>query len=155
SARRSVRRSLRPQAARSGGGPLCEAERAHLLVRHQFRPHREARQRGKSNLGLHLLPARFRAAAARLRRNVYCSPGIGQSTIAGTSMAARLYPAPYRPTEIVDLRRLAARDLEPLLQEEIATWHGDLEWDFEKSADLVRRFVDLRALNGYALLDDG
>jgi ribosomal protein S18 acetylase RimI-like enzyme len=70
-------------------------------------------------------------------------------------MAARLYPAPYRPTEIVDLRRLAARDLEPLLQEEIATWHDDLEWDFDKSADLVRRFVDLRALNGYALLDDG
>src|SRR5690348_7251690 len=70
-------------------------------------------------------------------------------------MAARLYPAPQRPPEIVDLRRLTARDLEPLLQEEIAAWRDELEWDFEKSADLVRRFVDLRALNGYALIEDG
>jgi ribosomal protein S18 acetylase RimI-like enzyme len=70
-------------------------------------------------------------------------------------MAARLYPAPYRPSEIVDLRRLSARDLEPLLEEEIATWRDELEWDFDKSADLVRRFIDLRALNGYALMDDG
>ncbi|HUB77255.1 MAG TPA: GNAT family N-acetyltransferase [Bryobacteraceae bacterium] len=70
-------------------------------------------------------------------------------------MAARLNPAPSRPPEIVDLRRLNARDLEPLLQEETAAWWETLEWDFEKSADLVRRFVDLRALNGYALVDDG
>src|SRR5690349_24857737 len=70
-------------------------------------------------------------------------------------MAARLYPAPIRPAEIVDLRRLSARDLEPLLHEEICAWRDELEWDFEKSADLVRRFVDLRALNGYALMEDG
>jgi len=70
-------------------------------------------------------------------------------------MAARLYPAPLRPPEIVDLRRLSARDVEPLLQEETAAWRDELEWDFDKSADLVRRFVDLRALNGSALLEDG
>ncbi len=70
-------------------------------------------------------------------------------------MAARLNPAPSRPPEIVELRRLTARDLEPLLQEETAAWWNTLEWDFEKSADLVRRFVDLRALNGYALVEDG
>lgn len=70
-------------------------------------------------------------------------------------MAARLSPAPSRPPEIVELRRLSARDLEPLLQEETAAWWDSLEWDFEKSADLVRRFVDLRALNGYALVEDG
>ncbi len=69
-------------------------------------------------------------------------------------MAARLYPAPERP-EIVDLRRLAARDLESLLQEESAAWRNELEWEFEKSADLVRRFVDLRALNGSALVENG
>jgi ribosomal protein S18 acetylase RimI-like enzyme len=68
-------------------------------------------------------------------------------------MAARLYPAP-RP-EIVDLRRLSARDLESLLQEETAAWRNELEWEFEKSADLVRRFTDLRALNGGALIEDG
>src|SRR5436190_4522788 len=68
-------------------------------------------------------------------------------------MAARLEPAPLRPPEIVDLRRLSARDMEPLLAEEIGGWRRGLEWDFDKSADLVRRFVELRALSGYALLD--
>lgn len=70
-------------------------------------------------------------------------------------MAARLHPAPARPPEVVDLRRLSARDLEPLLAEETGAWRDALEWDFEKSADLVRRFVDLRALNGSALIEDG
>jgi ribosomal protein S18 acetylase RimI-like enzyme len=70
-------------------------------------------------------------------------------------MAARLHPAILRPPEIVDLRRIAARDLEPLLQEETEAWRRELEWDFEKSADLVRRFVDLRALNGGALMEGG
>lgn len=70
-------------------------------------------------------------------------------------MAARLHPAPASFQEIVDLRRLSARDLEPLLAEETAVWREELEWDFEKSADLVRRFVELRALNGFALLEYG
>src|SRR6476646_8615160 len=68
-------------------------------------------------------------------------------------MAASLEPALRHP-EIVDLRRLSARDLEPLLAEETTAWENELEWEFDKSADLVRRFVDLRALNGYALIDD-
>ena len=68
-------------------------------------------------------------------------------------MAARLEPALQHP-EIVDLRRLSARDLEPLLAEETAAWQTELEWEFEKSADLVRRFVDMRALNGNALIRD-
>jgi ribosomal protein S18 acetylase RimI-like enzyme len=70
-------------------------------------------------------------------------------------MAARLHPAPWRPPQVVDLRRLSAHELEPLLLEESAAWLHELQWDFEKSADLVRRFVDLRALNGHALLEDG
>jgi ribosomal protein S18 acetylase RimI-like enzyme len=70
-------------------------------------------------------------------------------------MAARLHPAPSRPPEIIDLRRISARELEPLLEEEIALWRNELDWEFEKSADLVRRFVELRALNGYALIEDG
>ena len=57
--------------------------------------------------------------------------------------------------EIVDLRRLGARELEGLLVEETAAWRETLDWEFEKSADLVRRFVDLHALNGRALLEDG
>ncbi len=69
-------------------------------------------------------------------------------------MAARLHPAPARHAELVDLRRISARDLEALLNEECAGWRHDLEWDFEKSADLVRRFVDMSALSGSALIVD-
>jgi len=70
-------------------------------------------------------------------------------------MAARLHPAPERHRELVDLRRLCAKDLEPLLKEECRAWRNELAWDFEKSADLVRRFVDMSALNGSALLENG
>jgi ribosomal protein S18 acetylase RimI-like enzyme len=69
-------------------------------------------------------------------------------------MAARLQPSPPLQ-DIVDLRELTARDLEPVLREETTAWHEELDWDFEKSADLVRRFVDLRALNGNALIEQG
>lgn len=67
-------------------------------------------------------------------------------------MAARLEPVPsaYIPN-LVDLRHLRSEDLDPLLDEETAAWRNLLEWDFSKSADLVRRFVDMRALSGGAL----
>ena len=68
-------------------------------------------------------------------------------------MAARLHPEP--PPQVVDLRQLHARDLEDLLQEECAGWLEELEWDFGKSADLVRRFLDMRALSGSALVEHG
>src|ERR1035441_4585472 len=70
-------------------------------------------------------------------------------------MAARLHPAPERYREMVDLRSLSARYLESLLEEECHAWRNELEWDFEKSADLVRRFVDMSALSGSALVEDG
>jgi ribosomal protein S18 acetylase RimI-like enzyme len=70
-------------------------------------------------------------------------------------MAAQLRPTPTRPLEIIDLRRLAVSDLDVLLEEEIETWRERLDWDFSKSADLVRRFVEMRALNGAALVEDG
>jgi ribosomal protein S18 acetylase RimI-like enzyme len=68
-------------------------------------------------------------------------------------MAARLEPAPEaQDPDVVDLRSLRSEDLAPLLDEEVAAWRDLLDWDFGKSADLVRRFVDLRALNGFALV---
>jgi ribosomal protein S18 acetylase RimI-like enzyme len=70
-------------------------------------------------------------------------------------MAARLHLTQLRPPELVDLRTLTARDLEPLLEEEIAAWRDELEWQFDQSASLVRRFVDLRALSGNALIEQG
>jgi ribosomal protein S18 acetylase RimI-like enzyme len=68
-------------------------------------------------------------------------------------MAALIETA--RQPDIVDLRELRADDLDPLLDEEIRSWDELLDWDFRKSADLVRRFVDLRALNGSALMTSG
>ncbi len=70
-------------------------------------------------------------------------------------MATPLHLADLRPPDLVDLRSLKARDLEPLLTEEVVAWRHELEWQFDLSAGLVRRFVDLRALNGSALLDRG
>ncbi len=73
------------------------------------------------------------------------------------AMAARIEAPPDtgpRP-EILDLRQLRAADLAPLLAEEIAVWRDTLDWDFAKSAELVERFVDLHALHGHALVDDG
>ncbi len=70
-------------------------------------------------------------------------------------MAARINPAPMGPPQVVDLRSVSAAELEPVLQEESTAWRTDLNWDFDKSADLVRRFVDLRALNGSALVEHG
>ncbi|HYL37526.1 MAG TPA: GNAT family N-acetyltransferase [Bryobacteraceae bacterium] len=56
---------------------------------------------------------------------------------------------------IVDLRYLRSGDLDPLLDEETQVWQETLEWDFRASASLVRRFLDMQALNGYALLMNG
>ena len=64
--------------------------------------------------------------------------------------APELYAA-----EIVELNRVTADDLEPVLQEERITWRSTLRWDFGSSAELVRRFVRIQALTGYALLIGG
>ncbi len=55
--------------------------------------------------------------------------------------------------EVLDLRHFQARDLVPLLEEESRIWLSRLRWDFQSSSEIVRRYVDLRALSGYALLD--
>ena len=53
---------------------------------------------------------------------------------------------------LLDLWQIRGQDLDPMLEEEVRTWRQELDWDFQPSADLVRRFVDVHALNGYALL---
>ena len=71
-------------------------------------------------------------------------------------MAAATEPAPKVPSaELVELRDLRSSDLQDLLAEEIAIWRESLDWDFHASAELVERFVDQRALNGYALVERG
>jgi ribosomal protein S18 acetylase RimI-like enzyme len=58
-------------------------------------------------------------------------------------------------TRVIELRHLRGGDLDPLLDEETRAWHDTLDWDFRGSAGLVRRFLEMQALNGYALLVNG
>lgn len=67
-------------------------------------------------------------------------------------MAARTES--YAPT-IVELRQIRGADIHDLLVEETAVWRETLDWDFRPSAALVRRFLDIQALSGYALLMGG
>jgi ribosomal protein S18 acetylase RimI-like enzyme len=69
-------------------------------------------------------------------------------------MAALSDPMASGP-EVVELRHLTGRELDPLLLEETVEWHRELDWDFGRSADLVRQFADMRALPGYAMIDRG
>lgn len=57
--------------------------------------------------------------------------------------------------EIVSLRLLTGGDLAPVLDEETECWREMLDWDFRASADLVRQFVDMRSLSGFALVAGG
>jgi ribosomal protein S18 acetylase RimI-like enzyme len=56
---------------------------------------------------------------------------------------------------LVALRQLHAGQLNDILEEETQLWQESLDWDFRPSADLVRRFVSMQALTGYALLAAG
>lgn len=60
-----------------------------------------------------------------------------------------------RDLQIVDIAQLGARDLDPVLLEETFDWNRELDWDFSKSAGLVRKFADARTLSGAALVDQG
>lgn len=50
---------------------------------------------------------------------------------------------------------MRAADLEELLAEETRAWQRDLEWDFLPTAQLVRRYVDMESLAGFALASGG
>ena len=53
--------------------------------------------------------------------------------------------------DIVELQQITVSDLDPLLNEEISCWQKRFWWDFRLSADLLRRFLQVNSLNGYAL----
>ena len=65
------------------------------------------------------------------------------------------YPDSPPRVSLIDLRDLQPEHLAPLLEEEIQAWRRGLDWDFHASADLVRRFLQVRGLNGFALLEGG
>ncbi|MEO8096281.1 MAG: GNAT family N-acetyltransferase [Acidobacteriota bacterium] len=58
--------------------------------------------------------------------------------------------APF-PAPLVELRDVYPGYLDAVLAEESAEWLRELDWDFEPSANLVRRFIGMRALTGFAL----
>lgn len=53
--------------------------------------------------------------------------------------------------EVIELPQLAPTDLDELLNEEIGIWDRRFAWDFRPSADLLRRFLQIRSLYGSAL----
>ena len=57
--------------------------------------------------------------------------------------------------EILDLRHLRSRDIEPLLEEEKSLWEKDLRWDYAPSAALIRHYIDASALPGYVAVEGG
>jgi ribosomal protein S18 acetylase RimI-like enzyme len=57
--------------------------------------------------------------------------------------------------EIVDLRQYPSRSLEPLFQQETRRWRDELHWDYRPSIELIRKFIDSRALGGYVVTEQG
>jgi len=57
--------------------------------------------------------------------------------------------------EILDLRLIETKDLRPLLEEERIAWRDILRWDYSTTAAMVIRFMDARALTGYAMMEAG
>src|SRR3954454_4209968 len=53
--------------------------------------------------------------------------------------------------EVVELPHISVSELGPLLSEEISVWRERFDWDFRASAALLRRFLQIRSLYGYAL----
>jgi len=53
---------------------------------------------------------------------------------------------------LADLWQVRPAKLTAMLGEEIVAWREQLDWNFSASAELVRRFVEVHALNGFALL---
>ncbi len=49
---------------------------------------------------------------------------------------------------IVDLRQTVVRQLEPLLEEEARHWREELHWDYRGALELIKRFLEARALAG-------
>jgi ribosomal protein S18 acetylase RimI-like enzyme len=63
--------------------------------------------------------------------------------------AALVDPA---PPQTIDLRSVDVESLATLLAEQTDAWKTELDWDFTPSANLVRRFVQMHVLTGYALV---
>ena len=74
-----------------------------------------------------------------------CPPSLGKAIISQETL---------RPSmQVVDLRQVHSRSLEPLFQEEAEQWRKDLYWDYRPSQHLIRKFIDAHSLAGYAAFE--
>ena len=56
--------------------------------------------------------------------------------------------------EVLDLRHYSARQLRPLLDEEVRQWNERLHWDYRNSVDLLLQYLDSRVLPGLVALSN-
>src|ERR1051326_2959957 len=56
---------------------------------------------------------------------------------------------------IVDLRQTSVRQIEPLLEEESLHWRDELHWDYRGALELIKRFLEARALSGCVAYENG
>jgi ribosomal protein S18 acetylase RimI-like enzyme len=56
---------------------------------------------------------------------------------------------------IVDLRQTTVRQLDSLLEEESRHWRKELHWDYRGALELIKRFLEARALAGSVAFENG
>lgn len=56
-------------------------------------------------------------------------------------------------SRILDVRRLQARQFQPLLKAESLAWLEDLHWDYAPSSQMISSFLDEKRLSGFALVE--
>lgn len=56
---------------------------------------------------------------------------------------------------ILDLRQVSAVQIDGLLREEARHWREELHWDYGTAVDLIKRFLDARALAGSVAFENG
>jgi ribosomal protein S18 acetylase RimI-like enzyme len=61
-------------------------------------------------------------------------------------------PARIAACQVEELRSIPASRIRGLLDEETRNWRSRLHWDFTGSAELVTRYINMRALDGLALV---
>lgn len=62
---------------------------------------------------------------------------------------------PEARLDLVSLAGLGARALEPALEEACEAWERRLHWSFRDTAELIRSYTEMRALDGLALVEGG
>ena len=71
------------------------------------------------------------------------------------STRAETQSASFTFMNIVDLRQTSVRQIEPLLEEESLHWRDELHWDYRGALELIKRFLEARALSGCVAYENG